>query len=183
MKTIYLNNTTWLLKMSTFILFGTVIGVNPVKSAETGEYDSKHYSGSICRDATPNEYINGTTYDDMGYVANKRSDRNLTVVCPLIRDNTNNRLGISGIGVYFTDSHPFENIDCEVTSRRMNGDYYSGSNHMVSKDVSSGALWLGAPIRLRGQNYFFDLTCTIPPKSESGDLSVIKSIVVTEFDR
>lgn len=154
------------------LLTGTVSG------AERGEYDAKFYPGSVCRDAS-SLYQEAAIYSDMGYVINSQPDKRLSVVCPIFRDNVANRLGAGGLGIYYVDNHPEEDIVCRVRSRRMSGRSYDHSSSIRSSGIGSDTLWIGNAVITRPNDSYIYLDCTIPASTEEGD-SAIKSISVVE---
>lgn len=160
------------------IICCSVLIVGTVSGAERGEYDAKFFPGSICRD-TSGLYQEAAVYTDMGYVVNTQPDKRLSVVCPILRDNVANRLGAVGLGIYYADNHPEEDIVCRVRSRRLSGRSYDHSSSIRSSGTGSDILWMGNTVITRPNDSYIYLDCTIPASTEEGD-SAIKSISVVE---
>lgn len=181
MNTNSINSAMRVLHASTIVILGLTTATVPALGADSGEFDTKMYPGSICRDASyTGGYTNGTKYTSQAYVANKRTDRAITVVCPIIRDNMTNSAGIGGIGIYYTDNHPSEEIVCRARSRRLDGRPYDYSKAMESRETGSNTMWLGNAVTTRYADSYLTVDCAIPPKSASGEMSLIKSIIITE---
>ncbi|MCH9699575.1 MAG: hypothetical protein K0U68_15870 [Gammaproteobacteria bacterium] len=155
-----------------------VLTAGNVSGAERGEYDAKYFPGSVCRD-TSGLYQEAAVYTDMGYVINTQPNKRLSVVCPILRDNVANRLGAGGIGIYYADNHPQEDIVCRVRSRRLSGRSYDHSSSIRSSGTGSDTLWIGNAVITRPNDSYIYLDCTIPASTEEGD-SAIKSISVIE---
>lgn len=181
MNTNSINSAMRVLRASTIVILGLITATVPALGADSGEIDSKMYPGSICRDASyTGGYTNGTKYTSQAYVANKRTDRAITVVCPIIRDNMTNSAGIGGISIYYTDNHPNEEITCRARSRRLNGNAYDYSRLMESHRTGSDVMRVGNAVTTRYADSYLTIDCTIPPRSASGEMSLIKSLIILE---
>jgi hypothetical protein len=157
--------------------------------------DSKIYPATFCQIYGPdlrtgmNDFVG---YSQHGALVNLHPSRPLRVVCPIVRDNTQNTTGLDYVRVTIWNHHLTENFSCTLSSVRLNGE-----NPIDAATRSAGHHLNPQMLNFQGDNgvnesiqyatgiqegSFYTLFCSIPPMIGSGPPSRLGGYVVREPD-
>ena len=149
-------------------------------TAHAGE-DRKYYPGAMCRSLSSSSQMH---YGDDDSIMNRSEQFRLKVLCPIIRDTTDNHDGLESIRIKYYDNHHRQDIDCR-------GDIWRGDSKFLKGQKGNGtrAMGLGESIvrrirppqdRVFGQ--YYTVECSIPPKLKGKLPSKLLNYSVTEGD-
>lgn len=144
-------------------------------AAPAAASDSKYFNGAFCRVAFA---FNGSNMADVvdystnGSVANRSTNQPMTLVCPIVRDNTSNTDGWDSIEVGYFDKHSGDAISCTAFSRTFSGGM-GWDQGGLSVDTL-GSSWAktnmifndGSGFSSNGGFYF--IRCILPPLQGGG---------------
>jgi hypothetical protein len=161
--------------ISRLFLTLSVAGLIGALCAPTAQADDKVYPASMCVKV----FATGTVeYNASGRIFNPSSNSAVTVLCPIVRDNTT--APWTTIEVVVFDQHPNLNVSCTAFSFRRDG---VAANSIVRTSAGSSTnaqtLSFGSVAEF-DRGYFF-LRCVIPQSAPtSGALSGIASYFIQE---
>lgn len=142
--------------------------------------DTKYFNGTFCRVSTPFGAVSIESFADYnldGSVANTHVAQTMSLVCPIVRDNTTNTDGWDSVEIGYFDKNtqvlPAQFIRCTAFSASFldgsfnwnpSGDSVDtmgtswAKNNMVFLDPGSASF--------NGGYYY--IRCTVPPLQDSG---------------
>ncbi len=131
--------------------------------------DGKGYPGWMCQ-ADANS-LGSIEYLDNGGVANTHSTENLTVRCPIMRDNTGNSNGWKYAYAYFVDRHLTQRMRCTTGSWGDSVYSLGASTSWSKRGITSNRMSMsriGGVSSLGDSSTFYLLTCELPPQTGFG---------------
>ncbi len=160
------NSTTTTRKSVSLVVAASalLLGLN-IGTVYAGD-DAKLYPGTMCRPSLGlNNYAPHVHYNGDGSISNTSEGFNVTVDCPIVRDNTTNKDGLKHVQVYYDDQNSFNNFSCTVHSRwKWGNTIHKTTRGTVSKNFGIGYVYMFGPDSSRGPNTFYTMTCVIPRK-------------------
>ena len=148
-------------------------------TAQAGK-DTKVYTGDMCRPLLSSANV---SYEADGSIVNRSKQASVTVLCPIIRDTTTNRNGLSHAVVWFDGHHKAKYFSCKVQSRRRLDNRLDQEVHKTGRINYFGTM----TINMRGlgkshRSTFYTLHCKIPPILKGSPPSRLLNYSVEEGD-
>lgn len=132
--------------------------------------NAKYFNGAFCRVAFGYEGSNmaaSLDYAPNGTVANLSATSSMTLVCPIVRDNTTNIDGWESVEVGYFDKHTADAISCSAQARRFDGTTEWDEGGL---SVDTGVGWdktnmiFDDPTNDSANGGYYYVKCILPPK-------------------
>lgn len=147
-------------------------------SASAFATDTKIYPGASCQ-----RHSGSTNYNhSSGIFRNNSSTQTLTVVCPVIKDESTKSIQDGWIKVL--DLNKDANFTCSAKSRYRKNDggwtnYWSGNKYSSGHGTHTQTLGFGGFSQVSGGSHYY-IVCTIPKKDPANGASYLISYRVDE---
>ena len=145
--------------------------------------DNKNYPGTMCRPASypSSNHSTHVSYERNGSIANQSEQASLTVLCPIIRDMTNGRNGLSSVAASFGGPHEPTSFRCSLYVRR-------GLNNRIEESTTKRGIrnWFGTTVvSFTGPKWvnfstLYMLNCVLPKKRKGYPPPMLHSYTVRE---
>jgi hypothetical protein len=144
---------------------GTLAGSASLAEAS----DSKWFPGTFCRAAPAPGYHHLPHYLTNGSVTNRHTTQFLRVVCPLVRDNTQNTSGPDSVAIGWFNLNTDHDISCTLFSMGNDG---TTEWEEEATEGSTTTEWEKKNVNMSTSSSAIDgsyhLTCLIPPQHTLG---------------
>ncbi len=154
--------------------------------------DNKIYTANICQlHSDSSDMTTSLARSVFGGITNNHTSRSMTVVCPLVRDNTTGTGGLSQVTIWGIDRHPTERMECAIRSTAPFGDgsFESASIFWpVGAEANNDSIprTIFDPISsetFSHPNQFgsgYQINCRIPPRSGATGSAIGQFLVIEE---
>ena len=180
MKTVSTTHTFFSLTLATVAAGALLVGVG-LGTAQAGE-DRKYYPGAMCRPLSSGGQV---SYGDDDSIINRSERAPLKVLCPIIRDTTDNIDGLESIRIRYYDNHRHQNIACSGHIWRGDSKFVKGRVGNKTRSMGLGEYVIDGPTyppKDRSFSNYYTVSCSIPPKLKGKLPSKLLNYSVTEGD-
>ena len=140
--------------------------------------DAKNYPGTMCRPASLNARV---SYERNGSIANRSEQRQVEVLCPIIRDRVSGFDGFGQVYVSFGGPHESESFRCSLYERQTLDNKVqkkitdTGFRNGYGTMAISIGRWAQVP-----RTSFYMLNCWLPAKHKGLPPPMLHSYQVLE---
>ena len=180
MLTVSTTHTFFSLTLATVAAGALLVGAG-LGTAQAAE-DRKYYPGAMCRPLSSGVQV---SYGDDDSIINRSEQAPLKVVCPIIRDTTDNRDGLESIRIRYYDNHNRQNIGCRSDIWRGDSKFVKGQVGKRTRTMGLGEYVINGPTdppKDRSFSNYYTVSCSIPPKLKGKLPSKLLNFAVTEGD-